>query len=90
MLLSSTKFAPEAKKLLSLPLSERPDYLRLPKFQGQGSHEQVTLEGEDPGKAGMMLYTSGTTARPVSLSLPVHPLMCTDENHRKASSYPKP
>lgn len=68
MLLSSAKFALQAKKVLATQLNERPDYLQLSKFQGGGSHETVTLEGTDPGEAGMMLYTSGTTNRPVSLT----------------------
>lgn len=70
MLLSSAKFAPQAKKVLSTQLNERPDHLQLPKFHGGASHETVTLEGADPGEAGMMLYTSGTTNRPVSLFPP--------------------
>lgn len=28
--------------------------------------EKITLDGKSQGKAGMMLYTSGTTNRPVS------------------------
>ena len=74
MLLSSAKFAPQAKKVLATQLNERPDYLQLSKFQGGGSHEPVTLEDSDPGEAGMMLYTSGTTNRPVRSPFPLsHP-----------------
>lgn len=69
MLLSSAKFATKAKEVLRTELKEQPAHLELTKFQGAGSHEKVTLEGEDPGEAGMMLYTSGTTNRPVSLTL---------------------
>ncbi|KAB5578363.1 hypothetical protein GE09DRAFT_1089396 [Coniochaeta sp. 2T2.1] len=70
MLLSSAKFALQAKKVLATQLNERPDHLQLSKFQGGGSHEPVTLEGSDPGDAGMMLYTSGTTNRPKGVLLP--------------------
>lgn len=66
MLLSSTKFASKAKEVLSTDLNEQPAHLELTKFQGSSSYEKVTLEGEDAGEAGMMLYTSGTTNRPVS------------------------
>lgn len=65
MLLSSAKFAPQAKKVLATQLNERPEFLQLSKFQGGAGHENVTLEGSEPGDAGMMLYTSGTTNRPV-------------------------
>lgn len=90
MLLSSAKFAPEAKKVLRLQLNERPDYLELSKFQGEDSHEEVRLEGDDPGDAGIMLYTSGTTNRPVSSPLPVHLYHITDTTDRKVSSFPNP
>lgn len=65
MLLSSTKFTPKAEEVLKSELDVRPVHLKLEKFQGNGIHEKVTLEGSDPGSAGMMLYTSGTTNRPV-------------------------
>lgn len=65
MLLSSTKFAPKAEELLRTELDVEPAYLQLNKFQGGGAHEKVTLGKTCPGSAGMMLYTSGTTNRPV-------------------------
>lgn len=65
MLLSSAKFAPKAQEVLKTELKDQPLHLELTKFQGGNSHEEVKLEGKDAGEAGMMLYTSGTTNRPV-------------------------
>lgn len=65
LLLSSAKFSSKAKEVLALNLASKPVHLELSKHQGGGSHEQVTLEGDETGAAGMMLYTSGTTNRPV-------------------------
>lgn len=65
MLLSSAKFAPKAQEVLKTELDVQPALLQLDKFQGGGGHEQVTLEKTGADSAGMMLYTSGTTNRPV-------------------------
>jgi acyl-coenzyme A synthetase/AMP-(fatty) acid ligase len=65
MLLSSAKFATKAEEVLRTELDVEPAYLQLNKFQGGGAHEKVTLEKTGAGSAGMMLYTSGTTNRPV-------------------------
>ena len=69
MLLSSAKFASKAEDVLRTELDVEPTYLQLDKFQGDGAHEKVALEKTCPGSAGMMLYTSGTTNRPVGLLL---------------------
>jgi malonyl-CoA/methylmalonyl-CoA synthetase len=65
MLLSSAKFAQKAQEVLRTELDAPPIYLQLSKFQGGGCHQKVLLEKANPGQAGMMLYTSGTTNRPV-------------------------
>ncbi len=70
LLLSSSKFASKAQEVLRTELDVEPAYLQLSKFQGGGNHEKVTLEKTGPGAAGMMLYTSGTTNRPVRPSQP--------------------
>jgi acyl-CoA synthetase (AMP-forming)/AMP-acid ligase II len=67
MLLSSAKFATKAQEVLKTELDVEPTYLQLSKFQGDGAHEQVTLERTGSDSAGMMLYTSGTTNRPVRI-----------------------
>jgi acyl-coenzyme A synthetase/AMP-(fatty) acid ligase len=69
MLLSSKKFASKAEEVLKTELDAPPSYLQLAKFEGGSSHEKVTLEKTGPGSAGMMLYTSGTTNRPVRLPI---------------------
>jgi acyl-CoA synthetase (AMP-forming)/AMP-acid ligase II len=71
MLLSSSKFASKAEEVLKTELDAPPSYLQLTKFHGDdgGTDEKVTLEKSGPGSAGMMLYTSGTTNRPVRPTL---------------------
>jgi acyl-CoA synthetase (AMP-forming)/AMP-acid ligase II len=67
LLVSSSKFLAKADEVLSSGLAVAPKRLELGKHQGGAEHETVPLEGEDAGEAGMMLYTSGTTNRPVRL-----------------------
>ncbi len=69
MLLSSAKFASKAQEVLRTELDVEPVYLQLSKFQGGGAYERVALDKSKPGSAGMMLYTSGTTNRPVNYHL---------------------
>lgn len=67
--MSSPKFAAKAKELLAAELVSKPTHVVLAKHLGGGVHEKVELDAQaDTGKAGMMLYTSGTTNRPVSHS----------------------
>ena len=64
--MSSPKFDAKAKELLAAELVSKPTHVALAKHLGGGVHEKVELdEHADAGKAGMMLYTSGTTNRPV-------------------------
>ncbi len=65
LLLASAKFAAKADEVMATGPASKPTLVHLTKFQGGGPHDEVLLEGTDPGKAGMMLYTSGTTSRPV-------------------------
>lgn len=74
MLLSSAKFSTKAQEVLRTELDVEPIYLQLTKFQGGGAHEKVGLEKAKPGAAGMMLYTSGTTNRPVGNSIAQNPI----------------
>ncbi|KAG5970716.1 hypothetical protein E4U55_001478, partial [Claviceps digitariae] len=67
LLVSSSKFASKAHQLLSTPLRVHPSHLELSKHIGgqQATRDAaVTFECSEPGKAGLMLYTSGTTNRP--------------------------
>ena len=71
LLVSSTKFAKKADEVLATELDSKPTHLHLEKHLGGSPHEQVTLEDENPGEAAMMLYTSGTTNRPVCTLQPI-------------------
>jgi malonyl-CoA/methylmalonyl-CoA synthetase len=66
MLLSSEKFAEKAKQLFEEGLERAPKYVRLEKKMGNNAaRESVALVGSQDTEGGMMLYTSGTTNRPV-------------------------
>lgn len=64
MLLSSKMCEGKAEEVLAEQLEKPPIHVKLEKIMN-GGHAKVTLEGPDAGEGGMMLYTSGTTARPV-------------------------
>lgn len=68
MLLSSSKFRGKAQEVLSSGLSEIPIYKKLEKNIDTLSYREVKLDGPDHGDGGMMLYTSGTTNKPVRLT----------------------
>lgn len=68
LLVSSSKFGSKAKEVLATDLTTQPAHLELTKLQGGGKVQDVTLDDPNPGQAGMMLYTSGTTNRPVRLA----------------------
>ncbi len=69
MLLSSAKFEGKAQELLKERLEKVPRHVKLEKkTDGNTKHRNVTVEGPDNGDGGMMLYTSGTTSRPVNFS----------------------
>ena len=66
MLLSTAKFQDKADEVTKDGLEHRPIVGRVEKImEGSASSEAVTLEGRDSSNGGMMLYTSGTTNRPV-------------------------
>lgn len=65
MLLSSRKFEGKAQEVLKAGLETSPRHISLEKKLGGGEHRDVLLEGPTSGQGGMMLYTSGTTNRPV-------------------------
>lgn len=68
LLVSSTKFMPKAQEVLATDLTSPPKHYELKKHLGKGSHTKIPLDDPDLGQSGMMLYTSGTTNRPVSAS----------------------
>jgi malonyl-CoA/methylmalonyl-CoA synthetase len=70
MLLSSEKFKDKAQQVIDEGLEGAPKLIRLEKRLGDDStQENVQLSGPSEGRGGMMLYTSGTTNRPVRFSL---------------------
>lgn len=67
LLIASDKFKAKAEETLQIPLTgTRPKLVHLGKLSGGSTAQNVELQGDDPGAAAMMLYTSGTTNRPVS------------------------
>ncbi|KAM5355262.1 hypothetical protein ACJ41O_001908 [Fusarium nematophilum] len=70
LLVSSAKFASKAQEVLATDLAAKPAHLELKKQTGGGDHEKIELGDSNPGEAGMMLYTSGTTNRPKGVLLP--------------------
>ncbi len=69
LLLSSAKFENKAEEVLKQDLEAMPKHVKLEKKLGGATQSKITLEGSTDGNGGMMLYTSGTTNRPVSLGL---------------------
>jgi malonyl-CoA/methylmalonyl-CoA synthetase len=65
MLLSSPKFQSKAQDVFKEGLQGTPKYVKLEKKLGGGEHRQIILEEPACEEGGMMLYTSGTTNRPV-------------------------
>jgi malonyl-CoA/methylmalonyl-CoA synthetase len=68
MLATSSKFATKADDVLNGELEKKPILSRWEKIIKETKiKEEVVLEDMKEDKGGMMLYTSGTTNRPVSL-----------------------
>lgn len=81
VLIATEKFANKAQAVIKAGLDREPILDIRDKMQvGANPSESVTLEdlGGLQSQAGMMLYTSGTTSRPVSkrLSRSIHLLEC--------------
>ena len=72
MLLSSAKYANQAKEVLKEGLENTPVFAQLDKHEkGNEDNFDVELTGMPNAAAGgMMLFTSGTTARPKGVMLP--------------------
>ncbi|KAF6829778.1 AMP-binding enzyme [Colletotrichum plurivorum] len=87
LLVSSAKFAAKAKEILATELASKPAQLELQKHLGGGAHEQVELDNAEPGGAGMMLYTSGTTNRPKGVLLPQAVLTAQSKSLIEAWNY---
>jgi acyl-coenzyme A synthetase/AMP-(fatty) acid ligase len=69
MLLSSTKFQMKANEVIETGLDKKPLLIAVEKrLKGNFSNRPVQFEDCQTTSGGMMLYTSGTTSRPVSIS----------------------
>lgn len=93
LLLSSKRFTTKAEETLGLPLVSPPKHVELPKFQGGGSSSEAITIGDgndDPGAAGMMLYTSGTTNRPKGVLIPQAVMTAQARSLHKAWEYSPP
>ncbi|CAK7265461.1 hypothetical protein SEPCBS57363_001595 [Sporothrix epigloea] len=88
LIVSSPKFDVKARQLLASELTSKPAHLSLAKHLGGGVHEKVELEEQaDSGKAGLMLYTSGTTNRPKGVLLPERVMTAQAQSLNKAWEY---
>lgn len=68
LLLATEKYADKANELLKSGLARDPTFdIRSKLTSGAHSNESIQLSSEKPDEcaSGMMLYTSGTTNRPV-------------------------
>jgi len=92
MLLSSAKFQDKADDILKEGIENKPIWAAIEKaLAGTKSEEPIKLEEvRNPDSGGMMLYTSGTTSKPVSN--PEHHTLCIPllTSRRKASSFLNP
>jgi len=80
-------FELKAQEVLKESLVKTPKHIVLEKLLGRGMHKCVPLEGTGDGEGGMMLYTSGTTNRPVrSLEMK---LMGGADMNKEGSSPPR-
>lgn len=66
MLLASTKFYRKAEDVAIQGLDAKPRIIQVEKRMGGAEPGNVSLHDSVDGKGGIMLYTSGTTSRPVS------------------------
>lgn len=66
MIVSSEKFRSKADDVLAAGLEQEPTVLYLPKrMQGTTGANIELQQSDQTSQSGMMLYTSGTTSRPV-------------------------
>ncbi|KAH6608929.1 hypothetical protein Trco_002275 [Trichoderma cornu-damae] len=90
LLVSSPKFASKAQQVLAADLASKPAHVELPKHaeSAAAARERVPLEdGANPGAAGLMLYTSGTTNKPKGVLLPQSVLTAQARSLHEAWEY---
>jgi len=88
MLLATEKYANKTEQVLKAGLQREPLFNIRQKLKEGARNESVQLEDSKQSAGGMMLYTSGTTNRPVGAFI-IHHLEKTILNpNRKESSSP--
>ncbi len=87
LLLSSSGFFKKAQDVEALGLSAKPKLIELQKKLGGGERAAVTLESSSEGKGGLMLYTSGTTARPKGALIPQSVIAAQSQSLNEAWKY---
>ncbi|KKO97527.1 hypothetical protein THAR02_10366 [Trichoderma harzianum] len=90
LLVSSPKFASKAQQVLAADLTSKPSHVELPKHaeSAAATGENVPLEDDaNPGQAGLMLYTSGTTNKPKGVLLPQSVLTAQARSLHEAWEY---
>ncbi|PNP48084.1 hypothetical protein TGAMA5MH_00741 [Trichoderma gamsii] len=91
LLVSSPKFASKAQQVLAAELTSKPAHVELPKHTESAdaaAREEVPLEDSaEPGQAGLMLYTSGTTNKPKGVLLPQSVLTAQARSLHEAWEY---
>jgi malonyl-CoA/methylmalonyl-CoA synthetase len=67
LLLSTSKFATKAKEILKEGMLYKPvlSITGEVEWASSGNNESIEVDGASSGLGGFMLYTSGTTSRPV-------------------------
>jgi acyl-coenzyme A synthetase/AMP-(fatty) acid ligase len=90
MLLSSEKFQDKADEVLKEGLETQPINYKSEKIMTGKTDDSVTLDDPTSEEGGMMLYTSGTTSRPVGARNGPNNRNKTLNVHRKACSSPNP
>ena len=71
LLLASSALQKKAEQVLKTPLRHKPLLVPIEEMKESVSDGVVTLEDLPAGRGGLMLYTSGTTNRPVGDRLPL-------------------
>lgn len=88
LILASNKFDVKAQEILNAGLEKGPKLVRVPKRTGGDTCiSEVTLAETSDGRGGMMLYTSGTTNKPVNTPFLITRVELLITYSRKASCY---
>lgn len=67
--LTSEKHHDKAQEVIADEIPSKPIFVKTDKIlQGSKSVETVSIQDAETNQGGMMLYTSGTTSRPVSIT----------------------